>query len=81
MFMSPIGPRRAGDAPRAPRGCHISDDAPRARRTSGHYAPRGGGDSGKAAWHPVCRGGLFSSGRIAIDEAAALEIQCKLKQN
>ena len=31
-----IGPRRAGDAPRAPRGCHISDDAPRARGTSGH---------------------------------------------
>ena len=30
---------------------------------SAGHAPRGGGRGGRAAWHPVCRGGLFSSGR------------------
>ena len=30
---------------------------------SAGHASRGGGRGGRAAWHPVFRGGLFSSGR------------------
>ena len=40
-------------------------DAAEGRRAplSAGHVPRGGGRGGRATWHPVCQGGLFSSGR------------------